>query len=335
MSEKTKNYLKGYIGQRHIVDYGNLVLDAVASERSVPMQPLEFTGYAGLGKTSFAQLFAARLADVSGGEFQFSEMSSGITLPGFMKHWADHVQGRRAVVFMDEAHGLKNEKVKNILKRVLETEKQPKQIVHEEYSIYANPFEQLFMFATNEEPRDSALFGPTSRTKQLQFLPFTRSEALEVMQLKADKWKISLSEPAAEYLVDRVLPNGRAISELIENDALLLGKSITLETAKELVVATGRFPKGLRRADIVTLMFIGTDEKGKQVQEIAAAAGGEDKRTTSYRLQWLAGMGLMRTAGNGRKVLTQAGMEYLTELEKKSKAAKAAKAKAKPLAVAK
>ena len=314
-----KNHLKEYIGQPHIVAYGNRLLNAVEQERNIPLNPLEFTGFAGLGKTSFAKLLATKMGEVSKGEFVFSELSSGVTLPGFMQHWSNFIAGRRAVILIDEAQGLKNDKVKNILKRLLETEKSVKTIIHEEYSLEANPFNQLFIFATNEEPRDSALFGPTSRTKQLQFLPFSRSEALAVMHLKASKWKIELTDAGGEYLVDRVLPNGRAISELIETDALLHGGKITLEVAKQIVAETSRFPGGLRRADIVTLIFIGKDEKGKQVQEIAAAAGGEDKRTTSYRIQWLAGLGLIRTASNGRKVLTQPGMDYLTKLQSANK----------------
>jgi Holliday junction resolvasome RuvABC ATP-dependent DNA helicase subunit len=318
-----KNYFSDYVGQSQIVGHHNRVLNAVEHELNVPLKPLEYTGLAGLGKTSYARLFGNKLTEITNGEFEFIELSSGITLPAFVQQWVDLIEGKRAVILIDEAQGLQNVKVKNLLKRLLETENSVRTIQHEEYQLTANPFQHQYIFATNEEPRDSALFGPTGRTKQMQFLPYSREESIAIMKLKASKWEIDLTDAGAEYLVDRVLPNGRAISELIENDALLFvvntpNKRVTLDTAKQIVQETGRFPRGLRRADIVTLLFIGKDEKGKQVQEIAAAAGGEDKRTTSYRLQWLAGLNFIRTASNGRKVLTQDGMDYLAKLRRAS-----------------
>lgn len=335
--DKIPNYLKGYIGQAHIVTYLNRLIHAVATGKNIALHPLEFTGYAGLGKTSLAILLAAVMRQVTAnpkakqGEddtdaFHFSELSSGVTLPGFMQHWANNVQGRRAIVLIDEAQGFKNEKVKNLVKRILETGKSVKEITHEEFSITSNPFQQLFIFATNEEPRDTALFGPCGRTKQLQFLPFSKADSLAVIKQKAEKSHVDLSDAAAEYLVERVLPNGRAISELIENDCALFAAAnsgrMSIEAAKQLVAETGRFPMGLRKADITTLLFIAKDEKGKQVQEIASASGGEAKATTSYRLQWLAGLNLIRTASNGRKVLTQAGLDYLNTLKEKAAKAK-------------
>lgn len=333
------NHFKGYVGQNHVTTYFNRLIAAIVSGANIALHPVEFTGYAGLGKTDFANRLATVLRDVTRnpkakeGEddtdaFHFAEMSSAITLPGFMQFWANHVQGRRSVILIDEAQDFKNPKVKSIMKRIMETGKSVKEITHEEFSITSDPFKQLFIFATNEEPRDSALFGPCGRTKQLQFLPFTTAEALQIIKQKATKAHLDLSDAAAEYLVTRVLPNGRAIAELVENDCALFGaangKRVSLEMAKEIVKETGRFPLGLRKSDIVTLMFIAKDEKGKQIQEIAAAAGGEARATTMYRVQWLAGMNLIRTAGNGRKVLTQPGLDYLETLKKATADKKAA-----------
>lgn len=336
---KPKNYLKDYVGQSHIIGYANLVLDAVAEGVHYPFQSWELRGMAGLGKNHLADTVGGVITKITNNEFKYIEMSSSITLPGFFKFWNDNVEEKRVVIFVDEAHYIKNGKVLNILKRLLETEKKIKEITHEEHTLKANPFDHLWIFATNEFSKDTALFGPTSRTKELQFEPFTPSEVFELIMLKAEKWKIKITESAAEFLVYRVLPNGRAISELIEDEVFLLskGKTFSIEMAKELVQRFGRFDKGLMRPDIRTLQFIGNDERGKQVQEIAAANAGEDLRHARERLQWLAGLSLMRTGGNGRKVLTDGGVEYLEKLEKQirdSKARKVAAAK-KAKAVAK
>ncbi len=326
MSAKIKNYFENYVGQSDVVRYCNLVLNALTQGRNIALQPLFFSGFAGLGKTKFANLLAYFLnllfREKTGEAFHFVEISSSITVPEFLKIWMNEIEGKQVVIFIDECHGLKNLKLVNLLKRIMETERSIKTVRYNDFNLTANPFQQLFILASNDELMDSALCGPSSRTKTLQFQPYSPEEMKEIMRQKAAKQHIDVSEAAIEFFQTRARPNARCISELIENDCKLYGDKITIETAKQIVKDSGRFIGGLRKVDIQTLMFIALDTKGKQVQEIAAACSGEDKKTTSYRLQWLAGMNLIKTLGNGRKGLTPEGLEYLKNLHDSSKRAK-------------
>lgn len=309
-------FFKGYIGQEHVVSYCSRVCEAVAQGRRIPLQPLALLGHAGLGKNNLTYRLRDELTAASKKEFSYVEVSNSTSLPNFISIWANLIEGKKVLVFLDEAHNLKNKKVVDLIKRLLETEREVRTVRHEDNILTSNPFEQLFVFASNEEPNDSALFGPTSRTKSLKFIPFSDSEVVAMMKLKASRWpKFKIDQDAIEYLKSRVLPNGRAISELIENECLLMGNHVSLSMAKQLVKEYGRFPNGLRREDIKTLLFLGKDTKGRQVNEVGAACDGEDSKTTSYRLQWLAGLGYIFTH-SGKKFLTAQGEQYLQMIKK-------------------
>lgn len=320
-------FFEGYIGQKQAVDHASEVCNATAEGRHIPFQPVNLTGHAGLGKTLFMDLFAENLSKASGSEFRSVEINSATSLPVFLGIWIDHIEGKKAVIKIDEVHAL-SKKLGNFLKPILETNRAVKQIRHGDYVLTANPFEHLWIAASNEEPKDTALFGGTGRFETVQFVPYSQDEMKAMITQKADKWakdgKMKINGDAVNYLVTRCLPNARAISQLVESDCLLHGGTITLAVAKEICVRKGRYPMGLRREDIITLQFVGKDEKGRQVNEIAAACGGEDARTTSYRLQWLAGYGFIQTNA-GKKYLTLQGKEYLTKLADSIRRAKTAK----------
>jgi hypothetical protein len=322
-------FFTGYIGQREAVDMGENICNMIASEQDLPLPPLSLTGYAGLGKTHYAELLARKMSEASSGqgsekEFRLVTINSASSLPVLIGQLIE-CAGKRIVFFLDEAQAI-NKKVLNFLKPILETEKQTKSVRYGDFVFEANPFNQMWIFASNENLRDSAIFGPSGRAHTLQFQPYTRGEVKELMKYKAARWakNFTLKDDAIDYLADRVLPNGRAISTLIEVECLYMGGTIGLDKAKEIVKKYKRFPLGLGANDIKTLMFLGSDENGKQVNEIASHCAGEPAKDTSYRLQWLAGLGFTGTKA-GKKVLTSKGKEYLVKLEESQKKAKAKK----------
>lgn len=328
---KVKNHFPGWIGQADVIRNLNKVVSAILKDANVPLQPLFLEGFAGLGKTSLAKLIAEVLQPHG---FSFVEIPSSITLPAFLQLWGNLIEGKKVVVFVDEcAQIVKNKKVANLLKRVLETQRNVMPIAHDSGHITANPFQHFWIFASNEEPKDSALFGPSSRTKSLLLQPYTPEETQAIIAQKADKWGFKIDKDAIEYLSGRVMNNGRAISSLVEDDLLLHATlsegKISLEVAKAIVQETKRFPLGLRGVDIKTLQCLSNEPRGRQVAELAMLCGGEDPKTTGDRLRALAGLGLVQTTANGRKAMTDKGAQYVRELAEAQKAAKAAKAKAK------
>lgn len=314
-------FFEKYIGQKPVINELSMVCNAVAEGRHIPHQPFFLDGDAGLGKTFLSDLFASELGRASGGEVKTVEINSATSITDFCGKWIDHIEGRRAVIKIDEAHAL-SKKMKNFLKPILETNRSVKVIPYEDFRFTSNPYEHQWIAMSNEEPRDPALFGPTGRFRTLSLTWYSPADMKAMIKQKVERWqgKLKIDDAAIDYLITRCVPNARSISQLVEGDCLLIGGHIKLADAKELCVKNGYFPRGLRREDIQALQFIGRDDKGRQVNEVAACVG-KSPQTASYHLQVLAGYGFVVTQ-SGKKFLTSQGKQYLTDIVEAQKKAK-------------
>lgn len=326
-------FTKEYIGQSEFCRTAENICNAVAEERNIPLPCLGFTGYAGLGKTNAAENLAKWLKQASEGqtnalgerdEFAYVEINAATTLPNLINMLVE-IEHKRVLIFVDEAHAL-SKKVLNFLKPILEIgNAMTKEIRHGDFRFTVDRKRHLWIFASNENLLDSAIFGSTGRATSLQFVPYSRAEVIALIKFKAAFWakEFKITPEAVEYLAERVLPNGRAIDHLVKDECMYSGPTITVEKAKEMCKTYKRFPGGLCVNDIKTLKFLGIEASGKQVNEISSHCGGEPSKETSYRLQWLAGLGYVDTKA-GKKRLTPSGAKYLADLEAKQKAKKAA-----------
>lgn len=325
---KVKNYFPNWIGQTEAIRYLNETLSVVAINPNFPLQPLYFESHAGLGKTKLAKTIGRVLEPMG---FEFVELPSTINLPGFVQFFTQLIEGKKVVIFCDECRELiKNKKVATLLKRILETENSVESITLDSgAAITANPFQHFWIFASNEEPKDTALFGGASRTEPLKLVNYSEEEVKEIMLQKAAKHKFTIHKDALEIGCKRVMSNGRAIKTFVENDLnryAQLGNGVISKEVMELVIKnTKRYPLGLRQIDLKTLNALALEPRGMQVGEIAMRCDGEAKETTGDRLRQLAGLGLILTGSNGRKTLAQGGIDYLGALKKMQDAAKAAK----------
>lgn len=316
---------ENYIGQVEARTDAQEVCDALVEGRRIPLKPRCFTGPAGLGKTKFAKFFSHELTRVTAKDWTFVEINSATTLPDFIGIWANHIEGKKAVIFLDEAHAL-SKKVANFLKPILETQGNVEVVSYGDHRLTSNPYEHLWLAATNCDGGDEALFGATGRFRKVPFVKYTHEEVKGIMRQWADKWakQFKVHNDAIEYLATRCLPNGRAIDDIM-NICLQHGGLIDIKVAKSVCVHKGFYPMGLRQADIDTLVYLGKDSNGRQVNEIAAASGESDSKMTGYRLQWLAGYGFIFTH-NGKKKLTAQGLDYLVKLREAQRKAKSKKA---------
>lgn len=330
-----------WIGQAHVVRYFIALIGAILAGRKPILRPVVFTGCPGLGKSFFAEYLGEKMLKLCGfvkGLLQnYVVIPSNITYPEFISLWQEQIEGKTVMIFWDECHEIRP-KISALLRVLLETNGQEKKVsvlteqtdllgkkyIAEE-QLTSSPQNHLFIFASNERLKDAALFGPSGRCHELQFLPLNLTETKMMLVAQAKRYAIEMCSTVTEYLAGRVMPNGRAAGDMLSTLSLSTQK-VSLDHAKDFVKVEGYFPRGLRRADIVTLQFLGQDSKGKQVQEIAAACGGEEPRAASARLQWLAGMGLIMTHA-GKKVLTPSGLKYLIELKQAQEASKANPAK--------
>lgn len=327
-------FLKDYIGQKDFVRMAENLANAVLTEANVPFPVICCTGLAGSGKTKAVSALVKAMMKAAEGQknhlgeddkFVYVELNSAISLPDLVGRLAEVGNHRRAIFFIDEAAAI-NKKVLNYLKSVLETDNKVKEVRYQDFIWEANPFRHLWVFASNENLKDSAIFGPSGRAMSIQFQPYSKLEVVALMKYRADRYKkqFQLTDEAIEYFVERVLPNGRAIKNLIDVECLYTGGKITIDKAKKICKDYYRFPMGLGLNDVRTLKFLNTDLQGKQVNEIASNCGGEPNHETSYRLTWLAGFGLTDTKA-GKKRITTKGIEYLSKLADSQKKTAATK----------
>lgn len=329
---RVKNFFPDFIGQKEVILYLNKLLTIITSDRSFPIQPMFFNGHAGLGKTRMAKKIANVLEEYG---WEFVVIPTSCNLPSFVQLYCDRIQGRKVIVFVDECHQIiKNAKVRVLLQEILETENEVADITLESgAAITADPYSAMWIFASNEEPKCSALFGPAGRTKELTFTNYSREESKKIILQKAKKHSFEIEEDALEMGVDRVIPNGRAIKEFVEDDlysySIITGGKITASLMEQVIIETRRYPLGIREIDMVTLNGLAREPRGMQVGEIGAMCNGENAQKCSERLQILTAMGMIITGSNGRKTLAQGGIQYLADYKAMQEAAKEARKAAK------
>ena len=339
---KLKNFFPNYIGQNAVIGELNEILTLESEGKPFPLKPLFFEGFAGLGKTTIAELIAKARAEIHGADHNFVAVPSGTTRPQLVKMLSNFAAGKVATLFFDESHDL-DKRLRNMLKPILETGGECKDVrLTDECLFPANPFQHFYIFASNEECKDTALFGPTGRTKSLRFVAYSPADKAAIIRQKLSRNELTIAADALEYLEKRVWPNARAIGEMTDDIAKKAefysdnGK-LSLAFAKAYCAGefshvapderetVARFPRGLSYRDIKTLRYLNGDVKGKLVSDVAHHCDGETMKNASYRLQWLSSLQLTQTLANGRKALASGGAEYLKAYEEAKKRADGAK----------
>lgn len=334
MSEKIENFFKTFIGQSKVIGYLNRLLTFKSNPKheAVPIKPIALVGNAGLGKTLLAGVIANVLHGLDA-SWNLVEISSSVTKAQFLEIWTRLIEGKNVIIFIDEAgtNSMKRRDLINLIKRLTETQGQVKTVTDSargmEFTLTADLSKQFWILCTNEEISDTAMFGESGRFHTLNLELYTLEERKELIKHFASMHKMAMNQAVVDYLADKVVGTGRAINELIGNEVLLAsqGHAVSLETAKQTVAEYGRFKGGLRSVDIKTLRFIGQEEQGKQVQEIAAHCA-ENESLTSDRLRMLSGLSFVRTHA-GKKKLTEEGRKYYAEVIAELKAKREAKGK--------
>lgn len=296
----------------------------------IPLPPLHLSGYAGLGKTHMVENVLVPLLEPSG--FQLVSLPPGFTL-GQLKKVLTFLPDK-AIVFMDEVHAA-DRKALNLIKAATETSGRIKTLSltmgKEEVEAVIDPTKHLFVSASNESLRDSALVGASGRFLDLAFVPYDDKGKSSIFRSLFPLYApgIELSEDAEKVLVRNVRPFARAIKAMIQEVRIecKMGGDLTNEAgAKKALAKSGYYPNGWRKVHVDILRFCAKAGDGRQVQEIAMGPGkGADRKTVQGHLDELMQGELVITLANGRKGATDAGVKYLTVLDKAAAAAAAKK----------
>ena len=290
----------------------------VVDGECTPLQPLFFSGFAGLGKTHAAELIAETLKPYG---FDFVQIPIGCKSSVLAKILVDNLDKNYPVFFfLDELHALKDPIARNLLKTVTETGGKIKEVTiqlgREEHKATVNPALHLFIGASNEAIKDSALVGASGRFLDVQFLPYNAAGVQILFNLLRPKYLPGIAlEPEAEAVALRnVRPFARSITVLqraIRTRYKLGDEVSTAEGMANALSTAGYIPGGWTRRHLSVLVFI--DKAPRQVQEISngplmGSAEGATQGLLSELMQAL----LIRTEG-GKKIITSEGQAFLKQ----------------------
>lgn len=319
------NILKNYIGQAHVIAFFLRFLERVEEKTGLfQLGAHFFAGLAGQGKSNIMEAIAAAVV-AADDRFQIVRVEAGQTYNDLVTHFVDAGDNFRIFIFDEIAQFLSAGKHKKsgLLRQMLETGATHRREIDLGGNVFvtADRTRQLFLFASNDDPKDDALFGATGRCKIHVLESLTDSEKAAMLDVMLARAGATLTEAAKPFILSRVRPNARAV-KIMGEEVACYGKGLTLEKAKALCSERGFFEAGWTKADVSILVRLGKNDKGCQVNELSAMTG-EDSSQTSGRLKHLVAAGLVQSV-NGRKILASAGLEYLSKLQAKQAAKKAA-----------
>lgn len=333
----------GYIGQQKAKEIFARAVQLYRAGVSMPFPKVLLTGAAGAGKSLLAKTIAAALgnphSENPADRFGFVEFPSSVTLPTFLQTWANLIEGKPCVIFIDEAHDLRNAKVVNLIKRLTETDGSVQSVSMGETSLTSNPFQHFWLMASNEDVSESALFGPTGRFTTIHLQPLEVREQAQALAKFSAAYGVSVEKDAAKLLLRHCDPSPRSIRIFCERAAAETlgngGNVVTVDHVSAIIEREGRNLLGLSAMDVRTLRFMASQDVrgvGVQVNAIAAHCFGEAKKVTSARLMALGGLGFVSTPANGRKAITAQGRGYLVALDESKAKKDVAKGEAKETA---
>ena len=319
MDGEITNYFPDNIGQHAAVEHANgIIHKELYSPTPSYKKPVVYTGEAGMGKTSFVSKFHSTIQEATNSEWTMVELNPDESVRDFLARWkAGVVTGRKVMTFTDEVHTLPdNKKLAGIYKRLLETNRETKNIVvyhdGEEHHLAADPYNHIHLAASNEEIGDEALAGPAGRYRTVYMAPYVYDEIGRLVSLMGNRAGLNFSSDALEYLAKRVKGSGREIDALIEELGFCCKEKICIDDARRTCARTKRFPDGLDQKDVMALTLLGK-RKDSSAGDLSATLR-EDEASTKKRLRILAGSLHCFSKGRGRFALSDDGKTYLTEL---------------------
>ena len=299
-------------------DIASIVHDA--TQGKMPLPPVFLSGFAGLGKTYGVSLIA-RLLDTH----KLIELPPGFTARMLKKALVDNWT-EPFILFLDEMHDM-DAGCKNLLKALTETNGRVKEftlaIGSEEYTIEIDPRKHLFIGASNEPIKDSALVGASGRFRDCQFLPYSDADKSVIMDALAETYLPDVDLPAAtrKIIARNCRPFARSIKMMLERlrTEQKTGTDISTEAGvKQAIKDAGYYPGGWRGEHVGILTFLAASPAGRQVQEIAQGPmRGASSGQASALLAELMQGDLIVTLGNGRKAATDTAVKLLKSLEAK------------------
>lgn len=291
--------LKTYIGQTQLIKNLRTIIEAKknGSIYDRPVDHLLFSGFAGLGKTTLAELIAREL---------------GRPLIKFMGPHLNDVQSLDILkeakpwtfVFIDEIHAIPS-KVEEALYEPMD-----------EFKWKGTPINSFTLIgATTKE-------GLISKPLRSRFTivervePYKVEELCEIIKRKATELNATIDEGATKLIAERSKGVPREAIQLLKR-ALYYGANITINSAQICLDSIGIDKFGLGVLDRAILKTIRDGFAGGPVGvDSLANVAGEDVATIESKEPYLVQLGFIQRTGKGR-ILTKTGLDYVISQESK------------------
>ena len=303
-----------------------ILFEAIANTQGefVPLPPVLFSGYAGLGKTHAVGIIKSILEPYG---YDYLEIPVACNPSIFAKALLDKLSADSpCIIFVDEIHALPKT-TRQILKLVTETggkiKEVPLQLGKDNWNITINPAKHLFIAATNEALKDSALSGTSGRFTALQFMPYNDAgkAVITLAQTKHLFPGFEFTEDTLKTFIENVRPFARSIAGAIRALRIMSRHELNLSTPAGIIAAlkaSGYIRGGWTLQHLEILRFLNAGPR--QVQEIGAGPlKGADQATTQQFLSELMQEAYLRTE-TGKKIITPSGQAFVKSFLKTKKA---------------
>jgi putative ATPase len=199
--------LESFVGQKHIISK-NKVLYKLIKKGEIPH--LFFYGKPGTGKTTLAKIIAK---SINTDYFYFNATS--LKIDDLRKVFNKYDNSLiKPIVFIDEVHRLsKNQQ--EVLLPIMEN------------------YQAIIIGASTENPFFTLTNAIRSRSFLFEFLPHSKEDLSDILNIAQSKLEVSLEDETKEYLINSSSGDARAMLNLLEF-AYKVDENVSCETLKEL-----------------------------------------------------------------------------------------------------
>ena len=291
--------LRNYIGQEQLIKNLRTIVRAKrdCGIYDPPIDHLLFSGFAGLGKTTLAEIVAKEL-----GCPLIKLMGPHLTDVNRLSFLKD-IAGW-SFVFIDEIHSLPS-KVEEALYEPMDAFKWQGQPIKSFTLIGATTKEGLI-----SKPLRSRF------TIVERLIPYKIPEIREIVRQKATELKLTIDEMALDLIAQRAKGVPREAIQLLKRVSYY-GAQITSISAQNALDSIGVDALGLGGLDRTILKTMRDGFAGGPVGiDSLANVAGEDVATIESKEPYLVQVGFIQRTGKGR-ILTKEGLQYVLSNEQK------------------
>jgi len=307
----TKNYFEDLVGQYAVKKKLSFYIDAFNKTSQAPF--LLMAGAKGLGKTEFAQNFAANLHNANGEKRAFLEINCSTIKnnTAFFEQLGSTIVNNDITILFDECHALPKDLTMAFLTIFNSDTSHTKSFTWEDSTFNFNFKRQTFIFATTETDK---IFPPLKdRLTTIDFEPYSTNELGQIIELCAPD--ITITDECLEVIASTIRCNARSAVKR-SKEIMLYCKSrdvdvFGLKHFEDLSDHVGILPYGLTHTEKQILLAL-QDCRSATLTGLAAKIGMSKTALQRDHELYLLNRSLIEI--DGKRKITNHGLEICKSL---------------------